>query len=83
MLNGVHGPLQWRDLQIGPSQQGPLICINSDSCKRKAMSALGHVWTAPCSDVAAALAGCRPVSGLLMRRIKLLALMLCANRFQS
>src|SRR6516162_2892588 len=37
-----------------------------------AMSALGHVWTAPwqeLSDVAAALVGCGHVSGLLMRRM--------------
>ena len=47
------------------------------------MSALGHVWTAPwqeLSNVAAALVGCGHVSGLLMRRGKPLALMLCADR---
>ena len=47
------------------------------------MSALGHVWTAPWqefSDVAAALVGCGHVSGLLMRRMWPLALMLCADR---
>ena len=48
-----------------------------------AMSALGHVWTAPWqepSDVAAALVGCGHVSGLLMRQVWPLALMLCADR---
>jgi hypothetical protein len=47
------------------------------------MSALGHVWTAPwqvLSYVAAALIGCGHVSGLLMRRMLPLALMLCADR---
>src|SRR5262249_14182045 len=47
------------------------------------MSALGHVWTAPwqeLSDVAAALVGCGHVSGLFVRRIWPLALMLCADR---
>jgi hypothetical protein len=47
------------------------------------MSALGHVWTAPwqeLSDVAAALVGCGHVSGLLMRQVWPLALMLCADR---
>jgi len=47
------------------------------------MSALGHVWTAPwqeLSDVCAALVGCGHVSGLLMRRMWPLALMLCADR---
>jgi hypothetical protein len=45
--------------------------------------ALGHVWTAPwqeLSDVSAALVGCGHVSGLLMRRGRPLALMLCADR---
>jgi hypothetical protein len=44
---------------------------------------LGHVWTAPWQglfDVAAALVGCGHVSGLLMRRVWPLALMLCADR---
>jgi hypothetical protein len=44
---------------------------------------LGHVWTAPwqeLSDVAAALVGCGHVSGLLMRQVWPLALMLCADR---
>ena len=48
-----------------------------------AMSALGHVWTAPWqepSDVIAALVGCGHVSGLLMRQVWPLALMLCADR---
>ena len=47
------------------------------------MSALGHVWTAPWQglfDVAAALVGCGHVSGLLMRQVWPLALMLCADR---
>src|SRR5712672_1962670 len=47
------------------------------------MSELGHVWTAPwqeLSDVFAALVGCGHVSGLLMRRVWPLALMLCADR---
>ena len=40
--------------------------------RQLAMSALGHVWTAPwqgLSDIAAALVGCGHVSGLLMRRM--------------
>ena len=44
---------------------------------------LGHVWTAPWqepSDVIAALVGCGHVSGLLMRQVWPLALMLCADR---
>ena len=44
---------------------------------------LGHVWTAPWqghSDVRAALVGCGHVSGLLMRQVWPLALMLCADR---
>jgi hypothetical protein len=48
-----------------------------------AKSALGHVWTAPwqgLSDVTAALVGCGHVSGLLMRQVWPLALMLCADR---
>ena len=48
-----------------------------------ATSALGHVWTAPwqeLSDAAAALVGCGHVSGLFARRIRPLALMLCADR---
>ena len=47
------------------------------------MSLLGHVWTAPwqeLSDVAAALVGCGHVSGLLMRQVWPLVLMLCADR---
>jgi len=47
-----------------------------------AMSAMGHVWTAPwqeLSDVSAALVGCGHVSGLLMRQVWPLALMLCAD----
>src|SRR5262249_19218724 len=53
------------------------------SSNGRAMSALGHVWTAPwqeLSDVAAALVGCGHVSGLFVRRIWPLALMLCADR---
>ena len=48
-----------------------------------AMSDSGHVWTAPWqepSDVVAALVGCGHVSGLLMRQVWPLALMLCADR---
>ncbi len=47
------------------------------------MSVVGHVWTAPwqeLSDASAALVGCGHVSGLLMRRVWPLALMLCADR---
>jgi hypothetical protein len=47
------------------------------------MSFLGHVWTAPwqeLSDISAALVGCGHVSGLLMRQVWPLALMLCADR---
>src|SRR6267142_7105723 len=46
------------------------------------MTALGHVWTAPwqeLSDISAALVGCGHVSGLLMRQVWPLALMLCAD----
>ena len=46
-------------------------------------SALGHVWMAPwqeLSDVSAALVGCGHVSGLLMRPVWPLALMLCVDR---
>ena len=45
--------------------------------------AKGHVWTAPwqeLSDVSAALVGCGHVSGLLMRPVRPLALMLCADQ---
>jgi hypothetical protein len=44
---------------------------------------MGHVWTAPwqgLSDGFAALVGCGHVSGLLMRQVWPLALMLCADR---
>ena len=47
------------------------------------MSAVSHVWTAPWHelfDVAAALVGCGHVSGLLMRQVWPLALMLCADQ---
>jgi hypothetical protein len=48
------------------------------------MSALGHVWTAPpwqeLSDAAAALVGCGHVSGLFVRPMWPLAIMLCADR---
>ena len=50
------------------------------------MSALGHVWTAPwqeLSDIAAALVGCGHVSGLFVRPVRPLALMLCADRVPS
>src|SRR5215471_6992902 len=43
------------------------------------MSALGHVWTAPwqeLSDIPAALVGCGHVSGLFVRQLKPLAIML-------
>src|ERR1017187_3110350 len=43
----------------------------------------GHVWTAPwqeLSDVAAALVGCGHVSGLFVRPVWPLAIMLCADR---
>ena len=46
-------------------------------------SEMGHVWTAPwqeLSDGSAALVGCGHVSGLLMRQVWPLALMLCADR---
>jgi hypothetical protein len=46
------------------------------------MAASGHVWTAPwqeLSDVYAALVGCGHVSGLLVRQVWPLALMLCAD----
>jgi hypothetical protein len=46
-------------------------------------SGVGHVWTAlwqGLSDVFAALVGCGHVSGLLMRQVWPLALMLCADR---
>src|SRR5262249_16478569 len=48
-----------------------------------AMSALGHVWTAPwqeLSDAAGAFVGCDHVSGLFVRLVRPLALMLCADR---
>src|SRR5215831_6857034 len=48
-----------------------------------AMSALGHVWTAPwqeLSDAAGAFVGCDHVSGLFVRLVRPLALMLCAVR---
>jgi hypothetical protein len=41
------------------------------------------VWTAPwqeLSDTSAALVGCGHVSGLLVRQVRPLALMLCADR---
>ena len=47
------------------------------------LSARGHVWTAPwqgLSDAFAALVGCGHVSGLLLRHVWPLALMLCADR---
>src|SRR5262249_6072269 len=48
------------------------------------MSALGHVWTAPpwqeLSDIPAASVGCGHVSGLFVRQLKPLAIMLCADR---
>jgi hypothetical protein len=56
------------------------LCITALGAR---LSALGHVWTAPwqeLSDVVAALVGCGHVSGLLMRQVWPLALMLCADR---
>src|SRR6267142_4389531 len=50
------------------------------------MSGLGHVWTAPwqeLSDGSAALVGCGHVSGLSMRQVWPLALMLCADRVRN
>jgi hypothetical protein len=44
---------------------------------------LGHVWTAPWQELfwrRCRLVGCGHVSGLLMRRVWPLALMLCADR---
>src|SRR5262249_5759258 len=61
----------------------PRVATKSIALVGLGMSALGHVWTAPwqeLSNVAAALVGCGHVSGLLMRRGKPLALMLCADR---
>jgi len=57
--------------------------ISIDRLKPVGMSALGHVWTAPwqeLSDVFAVLVGCGHVSGLLVRQVWPLALMLCADR---
>jgi len=51
-----------------------------------ATSAKGHVWTAPWQelfDVSAALVGCGHVSGLLMRQVWPLALMLCGIGSQA
>src|SRR4051794_3985872 len=51
--------------------------------KPERMSTSGHVWTAPWQelfDASAALVGCGHVSGLLMRRVWPLALMLCADQ---
>jgi hypothetical protein len=53
------------------------------SLNPSAMSPKGHVWTAPwqeLSDVAAALVGCGHVSGLFVRPVRPLAIMLCADR---
>ena len=50
------------------------------------MSGLGHVWTAPwqeLSDVSAALVGSGHVSGLSMRQVWPLALMLCTDRVRN
>ena len=46
------------------------------------MSALGHVWTAPWQELSDGLqlVGCGHVSGLLVRQVWPLALMLCAER---
>jgi hypothetical protein len=47
------------------------------------MSALGHLWTAPWQeflDVTAALVGCGYVSGLFVRPVWPLAIMLCPDR---
>ena len=57
--------------------------IDKTSCDARPDHTLGHVWTAPWQelfDVSAALVGCGHVSGLLMRPVWPLALMLCADR---
>jgi hypothetical protein len=57
--------------------------IKTIAASAQPMSLLGHVWTAPwqeLSDISAALVGCGHVSGLLMRQVWPLALMLCADR---
>jgi len=57
--------------------------VANGACNGFSMTALGHVWTAPLqelSDVCAELVGCGHVSGLLMRPMWPLALMLCADR---
>ena len=46
------------------------------------MSALGHVWTAPWQELSdvCSIGRCGHVSGLLMRQMWPLAIMLCADR---
>ena len=69
-----------------PEKRSTSLSINGQkrtSAVHKLRSALGHVWTAPwqeLSDAAAALVGCGHVSGLFVRRVRPLALMLCADQ---
>jgi hypothetical protein len=59
------------------------VVIAADGSALRLTSEMGHVWTAPwqeLSDISAALVGCGHVSGLLMRQVWPLALMLCADR---
>jgi len=61
----------------------PLTVLSMLPAAPTSRSAVGHVWTAPwqeLSDVFAALVGCGHVSGLLVRQVWPLALMLCADR---
>src|SRR5262249_59341951 len=72
------GPLRHRD-GVARARFTP----ECDNVRATGTSAMGHVWTAPwqeLSDVATALVGCGHVSGLFVRRIWPLALMLCADR---
>src|SRR6516165_7360506 len=69
-------------VRTAPGEMGLWVSLHGSNPK-SLVSALGHVWTAPwqeLSDVAAALVGCGHVSGLLMRQVWPLALMLCADR---
>src|SRR5262249_16010315 len=76
--------------ELAPSHRLPrgsgqgIVAVQTTTRKAsQPMSALGHVWTAPwqeLSDVAAALVGCGHVSGLFVRRIWPLRLLLCADR---
>ena len=75
-----HGP---RADQIGRIHISDFRNLRTISLAKRSRSIhLGHVWTAPwqeLSDVSAALVGCGHVSGLLMRQVWPLALMLCAD----